>query len=149
MIVQKRGSDEKCSITSTETDYCEHSKWDGALKYETDDYYVSEETVSIYNAAGTDFDIKVEHYFTENEALKYYTYGYAWPGVLSVKVNGIEYEETWTRDIVEGVKTHYAYEYYENGEKITGYYPNPEYDALLTVKMKCSDDCDCTFTKTG
>lgn len=60
---------------STQTDYCKHSKWDGAVKYENDVYYASEETVSIYNAAGTDFDIKVEHFFTEAEALKYYADG--------------------------------------------------------------------------
>jgi hypothetical protein len=45
------------------------------VKYENDVYYASEETVSIYNAAGTDFDIKVEHFFTEAEALKYYADG--------------------------------------------------------------------------
>ena len=142
LYVQRVGSDYYCSYYYYETDYCRHSGTDAAFFKESavdDDYYTFEESITIGNAAGQSFVLFIEHEFNEFEAQTARQNGdHEQAGILAVAINGILYEETWIHDVEQRIHTH------TKAKEI-----NEDYDSLLSVVMTCSEDCECSFVKTG
>ena len=145
LLVQKIGEIDACSLQLLDTEYCSYSKYneeayDGGIV--NDYYYLDQEEIVIQDAAGSSFNINVTHQFTDYELETEY-YDHEMPGELTLKVNGVDSGKKWNHDVDADIDTHVL------AQDNYSYEVNQKYNHQFSVRMECSDQCECSFEKTS
>lgn len=135
VVARKRGEEEYCAPDSPSTNWCTHQG--DAYIYNIKDAdeidKLEAEHVVIPEAAGGNFEFKIEHYYTYKEL--YYDTDHEMAGKFTIWIDGVN-KGTYSHEVSQNVDTHID----NDPDKV-----NPEYKGKKYVYVECTNACDCTI----